>query len=256
MEKEISLVQIAKAMWKKAWLIILLTVIGAIVAYSISAFLIDPQYTSNAKLYVYNPKAEGTTINTSDFSIAKHLVDTYIVILKSNSVLNDVADDLNALRGTQGHDFLDKENEYTAARISKMISAASINDTEAFSIDVKASSPEEAKLINEKILEKLQPALIDKVKAGSVNIIDSPTLAKEPSSPSISKNTMIGALIGFFIAAAIICLLHMTDTVIRDESNLEEAFENISVLGVIPVIQSSKSQKYTSENNSAEKQKA
>ena len=256
MEKEISLIQIAKAMWKNIWLIVVLTLVGAIAAYSISAFLIDPQYTSNSKLYVYNPKAEGTTINTSDLSIAKQLVDTYIVVLKSNTVLSEVADDLNALRGTEGYDYLDKENEYSVSRISGMISAASINNTEAFSIDVKANSPEEAKLINEKILEKLQPALIDKVKAGSVNIIDTPTLAKSPSSPSIPKNTVIGAFLGFVLAAAIIFIIHMTDTVIRDESNLEEAFENINVLGVIPVIQSSNPQKYTSENNSAEKQKA
>ena len=44
------------------------------------------------------------------------------------------------------------------------------------------------------------------------------------------------------MAAAIIFVLFMLDTAIRDEQDLTSAFDGITVLGVIPVIQNGKSQ--------------
>ena len=48
----------------------------------------------------------------------------------------------------------------------------------------------------------------------------------------------MGGLLGFVIAAAIILILFMLDTAIRDEHDLANAFDDITILGVIPVIQS------------------
>ena len=237
MKKEISLNDLLQAMLKKVWLLIILTVIFAIVAYAVSAYFMTPKYTSVTEIYVYNPKA-GTNVTQSDLNLSQSLLKTYIRILTANNVTGAVANRINELRGTEGYEFL-RESKYTMGTIKSMISASEINDTEIISVKVTSTSPEEAYLINSLLLQELTPETKRIVKAGAVESLYEPTLPSSPSSPNILRNTVVGALLGFIVAAAIIVLLFMLDSAVRDEKDLTTTFENITILGVIPVIQAS-----------------
>ena len=237
MKKEISLNDVLQAMLKKVWLLIIFTVVFATVAYAVSAYFMTPKYTSVTEIYVYNPKA-GTNVTQSDLNLSQSLLKTYIRILTANNVTGAVADRINELRGTEGYDFL-QESKYTMGTIKSMISASEIDDTEIISVKVTSTSPEEAYLINCLLLQELTPETKRIVKAGAVESLYEPTLPSSPSSPNILRNTIVGALLGFMVAAAIIILLFMLDSAVRDEKDLTTTFENITILGVIPVIQAS-----------------
>lgn len=234
MKKEISLNDLFKAMLKKAWLLIIFTVVFATVAYTYSAYFMTPKYTSVTEIYVYNPKA-GTNVSQSDLNLSQSLLKTYIRILTGNNVTGEVADSLNELRGTEGYEFL-RDSKYTMGTIKSMISASAIDDTEIISVKITSASPEEAYLVNCLLLKELTPETKRIVKAGAVESIYEPTLPASPSSPNISRNTVIGALLGFVIASAIIILLFMLDSAVRDEKDLSDTFNEITILGVIPVI--------------------
>lgn len=240
MKKEISLNDLLKAMLQKIWLIIILTVVAGILAYSLSAFVMTPKYTSQTELYVYNPKENGN-ITTSDINLSRYLINTYIRILTGNTVVGTVADQLNDLRGTPGYEFLNNE-EYTLKSVKDSISASAISDTEIISVKVTTDDPDEAQLINKLLFETLQPEAIRVAKVGAVEALFEPTLPTSPSSPSILKNTAIGAILGFVLAAAIIVVLFMFDSAVHDEQDLTSAFEDVTILGVIPIIQTTKPQ--------------
>lgn len=234
MKKEISLNDLFNAMLKKAWLLIIFTVVFAIVAYTYSAYFMTPKYTSVTEIYVYNPKA-GTNITQSDLNLSQSLLKTYIRILSGNNVTGAVAQRLNEVRGTEGYEYLRSTN-YTMGTIKSMISASAISDTEIISVKITSPSPEEAYLVNCLLLEELTPETKRIVKAGAVEPIYDPTYPSSPSSPNISRNTVIGALLGFVVASAIIILLFMLDSAVRDEHDLTSTFNDITILGVIPVI--------------------
>ena len=238
MKKEISLNDLLQAMLKKAWLIVILTVVLAIIAYTFSAYFMTPKYSSVTEIYVYNPKA-GTNVTQSDLNLSQSLLKTYIRILTGNNVTGAVAKRLNEIRGTEGYEYL-RSTEYTMSTIKSMISASAIDDTEIISVKITSPSPEEAYLVNCLLLEELTPETKRIVKAGAVESIYDPTYPSVPSSPNIARNTFIGGLLGFVIAAAIITLLFMLDSAVHDEQDLNNAFDDVTILGVIPIIQSTK----------------
>lgn len=234
--QEIDLVKLALVLIRKLWLIILVTVLFALIAFGYTKYFVSPEYESVSKLYVFNSTEKSTTgqVSSSDISTSKILVNTYIVILESNSVLDQVCITITEHQGQEGFEYLGSE-EYTPERIKKMLSASSINNTESFQIVVTATDPYVAKFINDAILYFLPDEIIRVVKAGAVEIIDTATLPTKPSSPSIVKNTALGGLLGFVFICAIIVVFSLLDTRIHSEDDVTEEFKDTPIIGVIPV---------------------
>ena len=59
-------------------------------------------------------------------------------------------------------------------------------------------------------------------------------IAESPSSPSLIKNSMIGAMLGFIAACGIIIVLHLLNDTIRTSEDVEK-YLGINVLGLIPL---------------------
>lgn len=218
MNEEIELGQILFIIRNKIGTIILCTVLAAGAVFGISNYLIKPLYSASTSLYVYNETSR-EAITSSDLNTSQELVQTYIVILTSNAVLNKVSDVLN--------------NQYTIEDLREMIKATAINNTEAFSVTVENADPVMAQKIANTIATVAPSEIIRVVKAGSVEVIDYATLPEEQSSPNVIRNTAIGGLLGCIVSIGVLILKKMLDTVIRSEEDLIENF-NIPILGVIP----------------------
>lgn len=90
---EITLQEIFMILWEKVWIIALAVVIGGAAAFSVSAFVLEPTYTSRISMYVNNNTNRETTVaNINDINASQKLVSTYIEILKSDNVLGKVAE--------------------------------------------------------------------------------------------------------------------------------------------------------------------
>ncbi|MEG1500893.1 MAG: Wzz/FepE/Etk N-terminal domain-containing protein [Clostridiales bacterium] len=221
MNTEIDLRQIFLIIWHRLWLIISTTIIFGLVAFLISHFLITPIYSASASMYVYSESNRGINdiTSTEQLNTSQKLVQTYIVILTSNSVLNQVAEQLG--------------NIYSADDIRKMLTASAINGTETFQITVTNPDPVMAQKIANTVANVAPEEIIRVVKAGSVEVIDYATLPINPSSPRTLTNTVIGALLGIILSVLVSIIMAMLDTAVRCEEDLAEHF-NIPVLGVIP----------------------
>lgn len=252
--QEIDLLKLALVLIRKLWLIIIVTLLFASLAFGYTNFFVSPEYESVSKLYVFNSTEKATTgqVSSSDISTSKILVNTYIVILESNSVLEQVCDTITEHQGQEGFEYLGVE-EYTPEKIKKMLSASSINNTESFQIVVTASDPYEAKFINDAILYFLPDEIIRVVKAGAVEIIDTATLPTKPSSPSIVKNTALGGLLGFVFICAIIVVFSLLDTRIHSEDDITQEFKDTPIIGVIPAFRSTGGEKSDGKKKSKEK---
>lgn len=207
-------------LWQKIYWVITAAVLGGAVAFLVSYFMMTPIYSASASLYVYNGEKISDRVSQNDLVASQQLVETYIVILKSDRVLEKVSDLIG--------------EEFTAEEIRDMLSASAINGTEAFSITVKNKSPETAQRIVNTILPELRTAIMNVVKAGAVEVIDNAKVPEDPSSPNIPLNTAVGILLGFVLCVAIIIARSMFDTTVHSEDDLSEF--NIPILGVIPAL--------------------
>ena len=240
-EDTIDLLKLCKVLLEKIWLLIIVAVLFAAVAFVYTRTMIKPEYQATSKLYVFNKSDFGSSgaVSSSDISTSKVLVNTYIVVLQSDSVLGQVVDTISEYQGKEGFEYLGSK-PYTTKQLRSMISAGSINNTESFSVTVTAHDPYEAKFINDAILYFLPDEIIRVVKAGAVEIIDKASIPSLPSSPSVIKNTVLGGLVGGVLTAAIIVVMALFDNVIHTEEDLTSEFPDISVIGVIPDFKSEK----------------
>jgi len=220
---ELDLKKLFEILLRRWWIICLAFISGITSAFLITRLFIDPVYSAKATLYVYNSenRQQSSTITSSDLSVSKTLVDTYIVILKSDAVLNEVSKQCDL--------------GYSAEEIRRMISASSVNNTEVFQVTVENKNPHHAQIITNTLIEVAPPQIIRVVHGGSVEVIDSATLPTAPSSPNVLLNTVIGGFLGLMLSVMGAILFEMLDTRIKSEEDLTEIY-NIPVIGVIPSI--------------------
>ena len=59
-------------------------------------------------------------------------------------------------------------------------------------------------------------------------------MPSERTSPSCTLNAVIGALVGFVLAAAVVILHYMLDDKISEDEYLTQTYPNIPLLAVVP----------------------
>ena len=95
-EIEIDLKQLVDALLDKSWLIVAVAVLCAMVTFAGTFLFITPQYQSAAMFYVNNSDISvgkaTLSLEASDISASRGLVETYIVILNTRETMLDVID--------------------------------------------------------------------------------------------------------------------------------------------------------------------
>jgi len=227
---EIDLFKLLLALLKKWKTILLCTLLGGVIAFGISRFLIAPKYQAKALMYVNNSDfsigSAKVSISAQDLSAAQSLVDTYVVILRSRNTLEDV------IRQTKV--------DYTYEELLEMVSAGSVNGTEIFQIVVTSTDRNEAKLLANTIAQILPNKISGIIDGSSVRIVDSAVTPEKKSSPSNVKNTLIGMILGLILSSGIIIVLDLLDDEVHSEEDLTSNF-NLPVLAAIPELLGSQS---------------
>ena len=228
-EQEIDLLELIGVLWKKLFGIVIATVLGAVVVLMYTLFFVTPKYQASAMMFVNTSSLDvgSTKINLSDLTASKSLANTYSVILKSRTTLEEVIEkaDLN----------------YTYTQLSGMITTETVNDTEVFRVIVTCEDPNEAKKIANTIVEVLPDRIKDIMDGSAVKVVDDAIAPKTYVSSNYKRNALIGALVGFVIACAIVIIRYMLDTTIHSESFLLDEYESIPLLSVVPVVSEHKS---------------
>lgn len=226
--EELNLRRLAEIIFKHIGMIIAVTLIAGILAFVYSETMIVPEYESAVSVYVNNEKSgESNKILSSDITASQMLVDTYVVIVKSDTVLNQVSDRLND-EGITG---------YNANVLRTKITASSVDQTEIFQINVRDTDPENTYMIANIIAEICPEVIKDFVEASSVKVIDYAVMGVRVA-PNIQNNMLLGLALGLFLSCAFVVLREIFDMRIKTEDELEQWFK-LPILGVVPDITSS-----------------
>lgn len=223
----IDLMRFAKALWHRAWAIVLAVLLFGSAGFYYAYTRITPLYQASALMYVNNSSISvgSTSVNLADLSTSQALVQTYSVILKTRLTLNEVIERAGL--------------RYSYGQLSGMVSASPVNETEIFRITVTSPDPVEAELIANTIVEVL-PKKIEEIMDGcSARAVDYAVVPTSKSSPSITRYVQRGMMVGFFLSCAVIILIELLDEQIRDEDYLTQTY-GLPVLAGIPDLVASK----------------
>lgn len=236
---EIDLGKIFYKMHNKFIYIIIFTIVAAIVSGLITNFAIKPKYSATTKMYVYSNTdriSTDSTITSNEITASQDLVNTYIYILNSDTVLEAVIKDLNL--------------DMTPNKLKRMISASQAPKTIAFEVTVTANEPKTAAKIANSIAKIAPNEIVRVVKAGGVEIIDYAKVPTKPSSPNLTKNLIIAAFGGFFLSFLAFFLYEFFDTTITGERDIAGEFD-IPILGTVPSLEvnNEQSSKYPTKSD-------
>lgn len=219
---ELGSQRLLSALFRKSWIVLVASILCAVVTFIGTLYLITPKYESATMFYVNNGVSLGDvsmSLSSGDITTRQKLVDSYIVILESREYLLYMVD------------YAGVDRDYK--ELQNMITAASVNDTEIFKVVVTSPDAVEAQKIAYAI-EKTLPKRIETIIEGaSAKVVDSPIVASSPSSPSYSRNTIFGFLMGFLISIACIILYEIFDVTIRSEEDVQQSCPH-PVLAAVP----------------------
>lgn len=220
--KELDLWQVILILRKRLIVILISMLFCGALFYLFSFFLIAPKYTATASMYVFsNTNRSENAITSSELTASQELVNTYIVVLKSDTVLNQVIEKLDL--------------SMTPEEVRTMVNAGSIGGTEAFNISVTSNDPVLSQRIVNTIVQIAPVEIIRVVKAGGAEVIDYAKVPDKPVSPNILLNTVIGVLVGFVLSFGVSLALVIFNTKFHSEEDLAQIF-SIPVLGSVPTL--------------------
>lgn len=224
---EIDLKDIFTTILNNIVAIILVTVAFAIVGFCYTKFLVPEKFEANATMIVNTRQDQNVTVTNDQINSAKQLVTTYAVILKSDTIMEQVIENLN-LRSIEGWE------EITAEEFAKnIIKIDQVDSTQVMKITATTTDADLSADIVTEIVSMAPEMIINTVKAGSVEVISAPKANYKKVAPSVKKNTVLCALIGMVLSVGIVILKNLLDNTFKTDEDIAKHLE-LTVLGVIP----------------------
>lgn len=213
-ELEIDLLEVFYYLKARVVWLIVAFVAGAVLAGGFTALFIAPKYQASSKVYMVSSSG-GSMVDLTDLNIGTSLSADYVELLKIRPIFEDVIGELDL--------------EYTYDELLGMTEIGTIGDTRLMKITVTSTDPKEAKAVANALAEKAVTYVPDVMETAEPNIAEYAITPKKKSSPSLSKNSLLGGLVAFVILAAIYVVQLLMDDTFKSAEDVEK------MLGVMPL---------------------
>ncbi len=225
----VDLLHIFKTLIKRAWAIALVTIIVGALAFGYTTLFVKPKYSSHINVFVKTSTIDVGGLTASNLSASQSLVNTYIEILNTRDTMEAVVDNLKEKPETA-----ELAKKYSWGQLLSIVSADPSPETEIFQITVTTGNAKEAAYIAESIAEVMK-GRVEYVFGddATLKVVQEAELYESKVSPNITKNTIIGALVGFVLGCAFFAFFALLDDTIRNENQVIEMYD-LPILAKIP----------------------
>ena len=233
---DITLQTFLEYLVKRWWIILLCTLLGFILTFIASSYVIQKHYSSSL-IMTYE---ESGTDNNETLKVRR--IATAVLALSENVYLENLSEYLST-NNYATDDSISPEllltKVYTAKELSNMIEGTYNKDTLSVSIVVTAIDSRDAKIIAEDIIsDKMLQELCDIAKIQSNNytrftVLSAPKENVYPVSPNVALYSIAGIFIGLIIGVLIGLLMEKLDVRVKNEDDLLSKYD-LPVLGIIP----------------------
>lgn len=215
-----TLLELFKLMRKHLKTVIALPVVFALVTAAISWLVLPNVYTASVSMYVLTTTSSTTEqgISNSDLSASQMITNDVSTLIQSDRVENDTA---KALQMTSLDDY--------------DISVESSTTTRVLTLSVTGESAQSVAIVANRLAQTTDEVAREVMGIESVNVVDEAEEPSSPSGPPRALYTAVAFLAGIFVAIAIIVVLDMVNTRVRNAEEAEELL-GLPVIGRIPTI--------------------
>ena len=217
-EIEIDLRELFYVLLGKIWVIILVTALGFGIAGGYTLAFVEPVYSSTSLLFVLSKSTSITSL--TDLQVGATLTKDYQVFITSRPVVDKVIEDLE----------LDMNYEQFIANVS----VDNPTNTRFINITVNHNDAYMAKTIVDKLADVSAEYMGTIMETEPPNVADYGHIAENQTSPNVTKNALIGGIIGFVCCVGVILVLHLMNDAIHTTEDVEK-YLGMNTLGIIPL---------------------
>ena len=215
-EEEIDLVWLAYALFKRIWMILAVAVLTACLTVGYTYLRIEPTYSSTSTMLVLTK--ETTLTSLTDLQIGSQLTKDYSVLITSRPVLQEVVENLKL--------------KMSYKSLKGKISVENPEDTRLLFITVTMNDPKMAKAVVDELSNVSSEFIGDKMEVTPPKIVEEGEIGSK-NGPSITRNAMMGFLVGAFLVCVIIIVLELLNDTIQKEEDIER-YLGVPTLATIP----------------------
>lgn len=223
MDQEITLDlrEVFHIIWKKLWIIVLITILSTAVSGAASYFLLTPSYEATATIIIGNSSktAEEYGYDYSDVLMFQQLAKTYGEIAESRTVAKNAARKLG--------------QDITPEEVKSKITVSIGTETQIMGITATSTSREDAQQTANTVSNAFVEEAMRIFPSGNVQVMDRAILPLSPSSPRPMLNMAIAFFLGLMVSLGIIFLKEYLDNTVKTESDIQRLL-GIPVIGIIP----------------------
>lgn len=209
-----------KALRTYIWFIVLLTVLAAVSAWVVSAFMMVPHYRSTT-MVVIRKGYYSSNFDMHDALFDSGSITLFTKIAESDTVASKVIGELNL--------------NINSERFKKLIDISADYQTGVLDVSVETSQAELSMKIIEAYIRALQAEAESLFPNVTVHTIDAPKYPEKPSGPIIPLNVGLSAL-GGILAGMLLAVLFSVREQTKSDLSVLEKFPGLFVLGFMPRI--------------------
>ena len=212
-------------MWGHAWQIILCLILGAGIAFGVTKFLITPMYEATSSIYIVSA-SNNSVVDLTDLQIGAQLTADYQELLVSRPLLEDVIQNLD-LKDADG------EKAMSVDALRDMIAVTNTSDTRILKITVTSPDPNESAEIANELVDQACIYLPQIMETDEPNLVEEAIPPTSKSSPSYSRNIVLGGLVGVILCCGVLMLQYLMNDTFMTPDDVER-YLGVQPLATIP----------------------
>ena len=224
-EMEIDLLELFSTLLQRWYLILVCALIFGAAAFGYTKYFITPQYEASSMIYILSTKQATDLSMALDIQTSKQLTADFEILAKSRPVVEAVIDNLE----------LDTDYE----TLVKRINVTNPSNTFVLKMTAKDPDPEMACNLSNALSDATAEQVAKVMDTDKPNKVEEAVIPKEPVSPNVMKNTLLGVLAGAFLMCAFVTFMHIMDDRIKTEEDITKYLE-LNTLATIPLNKGSK----------------
>lgn len=228
-DTEIDLVELFYVFLNRIWLLVICMAIGGAAAFAWTACFIKPVYKTSAEIYVVSA-SNNSVVNLADLQLGSAVKTDYMELMISRPVLEKVIESLN----------LNK----TVSEIRNMVSITNKADTRILQIAATSTDPQLATDVANELATQSILLLPEIMENEPPNLVSTALFPTAPAGPSIVKNTLLGAILGFVLCGAVLVVIFLSDRSFKGADDMQKYF-GMMPLAVVPTVQFETKSKHT-----------
>lgn len=220
-ETEIDLLELLSVLLANLRWIVLAVLFCAAGAFFYTQHFVTPMYRSTGSLYVVSSR--DSVINLSDFQMGNYLASDYEKVVYTWEVLQQTRENLNL--------------PYTQEALRSMIFVNNPQNTRILEITVQSAIPREAANIANQLMLVVSDYVQNVMETEKPNILSEAQVPTVRHSPSKTRNTMLGGVLGGFLSVLVIFIVFMLDDKIKTPDDILK-YTGIPTLAIVPRMES------------------